>query len=78
MAARLFVIERVIPPGDAPAPGKLVDITMLLVTGGRERTRDEYAALLGAAGFALSAIAPTPAGIDVITALPIPHPQPEG
>ena len=36
----LPVIERVIPPGDTPAPGKLVDVTMLLITGGRERTRD--------------------------------------
>jgi hypothetical protein len=68
--ARLLVVERVIPPGDAPAHGKLVDITMLLVTGGRERTRDEYADLLRRAGFAVAGIAPTPAGTDVITAVP--------
>jgi hypothetical protein len=45
---------------------------MLLITGGRERTRDEYAALLATAGFALSAITPVPGGTDVITAVPAP------
>ena len=60
-----------IPPGDAPAPGKLVDVTMLLVTGGRERTHAEYASLLSRAGFRLSAIAPTPLGTDVMTAEPV-------
>jgi hypothetical protein len=69
---RLFVIERVIPPGDAPAPGKLVDITMLLITGGRERTRDEYADLLARAGFTLAAITPARGGTDIITAVPAP------
>jgi hypothetical protein len=68
---RLLVIERALPPGDAPAPGKLVDITMLLITGGRERTRDEYARLLSRAGFRLDRVAPTAAGTDVLTALPV-------
>jgi hypothetical protein len=73
---RLAVIERVIPAADTPAPGKLVDVTMLLVTGGRERTRDEYESLLAAGGFALGTITPTPAGTDVITARPT-HDDPE-
>jgi O-methyltransferase domain/Dimerisation domain len=68
---RLLVIERALPPGDEPAPGKLVDITMLLITGGRERTRDEYADLLSRAGFRLASVAPTSAGTDVLTALPV-------
>jgi O-methyltransferase/methyltransferase family protein len=67
---RLLVIERALPPGDEPAPGKLVDITMLLITGGRERTRSQYEALLARAGFRLASVAPTPAGTDVVTALP--------
>jgi hypothetical protein len=70
-AGRLRLIERAIPPGDAPAPGKQVDITMLLVTGGRERTRAEYAALLDSGGFAVDDVAGTPAGIDVTTARPV-------
>jgi hypothetical protein len=67
---RLLVIERVIPPGDTPAPGKLVDVTMLLITGGRERTHEQYGRLLAEAGFRLEAIAPTAAGTDVISARP--------
>jgi hypothetical protein len=67
----LAVIERVIPPADTPAPGKLVDVTMLLATGGRERTREEYTSLLAAGGFALQTITPTPAGTDVIAARPV-------
>src|SRR5215475_7964346 len=34
--ARLLVIERIIPPGNAPAEAKLFDINMLVVIGGRE------------------------------------------
>src|SRR3954451_18624395 len=68
---RLAVIERVIPPADTPSPGKLVDVTMLLATGGRERTRDEYASLLAAGVFALRTITSTPAGTDVIAARPM-------
>lgn len=67
---RLLVIERVIPPGDTPAPGKLVDVTMLLITGGRERTHEQYRSLLAEAGFQLESIAPTAAGTDVISARP--------
>ncbi len=69
-AGRLLVVERALPPGDEPAPGKLVDVTMLLVTGGRERTRSQYGALLAQAGFDLASVAPTSAGTDVLTAVP--------
>ena len=50
--ARLLVLERLIPPGDDFHFGKLFDLVMLVVLGGRDRTEDEYRALLGAAGFA--------------------------
>src|SRR5262245_30160194 len=44
--ARLSVIESVIgSPNEAPA-GKFVDINIMVITGGRERTRDEFAACL--------------------------------
>src|SRR5581483_10747584 len=35
---RVLLIEAVIPPGNAPSPGKLLDVNMLVMTGGRERT----------------------------------------
>lgn len=71
VATKLLVIEKVIPPGNAPFPGKLTDITMLLVTGGRERTAKEYEALLNEAGFALMRIVPTSTPASVIEAVPV-------
>ena len=70
-AARLLVVEKVIPPGNEPFAGKLTDITMLLIAGGRERTADEYKALLVEAGFALTRIVPTRSPASVIEAVPV-------
>ena len=67
---RICVIESVVPPGNAPSPVKFLDINMLVMTGGRERTEAEYAALLAGAGFRLTRVVPCgPA--DVIEAAPI-------
>ena len=51
--------------------GKLIDISMLVMTGGRERTAPEYGALLEAAGFHLKQILPTDAETSVIEAVPL-------
>ena len=51
---RLLIVEMVLPAGDTPHPGKMLDMVMLVVPGGQERTEAEYAALLGKAGFRLS------------------------
>ena len=48
--ARLLIIEMVLPEGDTPHPGKIIDMAMLVATGGQERTESEYAALLAKAG----------------------------
>jgi len=66
----VLVVEKVIPPGNAPFPGKLTDITMLLVTGGRERTATEYEALLTGAGLALTRMVRTSSPASVIEAVP--------
>lgn len=70
-AARLLVIERVLPPGNAPFFGKLVDIGMLVLTGGQERTEAEYAALLTAADFQLTRVIPTQSAASVLEAVPV-------
>ncbi|WP_337174759.1 methyltransferase [Paludisphaera sp.] len=49
--ARILVIESVLPDGDAPSPGRLSDLNMMAMTGGRERSASEYRGLLEAAGF---------------------------
>lgn len=44
-AGRVLVIDPVIPEGDLPHPGKFMDITMLTLTPGRDRTEPELADL---------------------------------
>jgi hypothetical protein len=44
--SRLLIIERVISEDQQSAEAKLFDINMLVTVGGRERTKEEYAALL--------------------------------
>lgn len=64
--ARLLVIEGVIPPGNDPSFSKLLDLTMLTLPGGKERTEEEYRTLFRAGGFELTRIVPTQAEISVI------------
>jgi SAM-dependent methyltransferase len=52
--SRLLVVERSLPEQNVPGPAKLVDITMLAVTGGRERSEEEYAELFRKAGLRLT------------------------
>jgi len=58
---RLLVIDAVMQPGNAPDPNKDLDLNIMALTGGRERTEAEFAALFHAAGLALEAIQPLPA-----------------
>lgn len=67
---RLLLVEMVIPPGDAPHPGKMLDMMMLCISGGMERTETEYGDLLGRAGFRLTRVVPTEAPVSVIEAAP--------
>jgi len=71
---RLLLVEYVIPSGNDPHPGKMMDVLMLLGThGGRERTEGEFKSLLAAADFSLARIIPTETFYSVIEALPIPQ-----
>lgn len=68
---RLLILETVIPPGNNPMFGKLLDLNMLVIPGGLERTEEEYKALFAASGFHLSRIIPTTTEISIIEALPV-------
>jgi ubiquinone/menaquinone biosynthesis C-methylase UbiE/predicted transcriptional regulator len=68
---KLLLIESVIPPGNEPCFAKMLDLTMLTIPGGMERTESEYRALLASAGFHLSRIVPTAAHVDVIECMPV-------
>lgn len=68
---KLLLVEAVIPPGNAPSPGKLLDITMLVGPGGKERTEAEFRSLLAEAGLRLTRIIPTQNGRNIIEAVPV-------
>ena len=70
-SARLLVLETVIPPGNDPMFGKLLDLNMLVIPGGLERTEAEYRELFATAGFRLSRIVPTSTEVSVIEGLPV-------
>ena len=56
----------VIPPGNGPAPGKLLDLEMLVIASGKERTEAEYAELFAGAGWRLTRVVPTRSPTSVI------------
>lgn len=65
---RLLIVESVIPPGNEPFAGKFLDLVMLLIPGGKERTREEYEALFGQAGFELKRVIPTRSELSILEA----------
>ncbi|MBK1871511.1 methyltransferase [Aestuariivirga sp. YIM B02566] len=67
--ARLLIVEMVLPGRNEPHFGKILDMVMLAVPGGEERTGEEYRALLAKAGFKLTRIVPTASPVSVIEAV---------
>ena len=68
---RLLIIEAVLPPGDTPHHSKLIDLLMLTVTGGVERTADEFADLLAKTNFKLLKIHSTTTHQSIVEAVPV-------
>jgi hypothetical protein len=68
-ASRLLIIEMVLPSGNTPHPGKMLDMMMLVGPGGQERTEPEYRALLDKAGFRLTRLVPTESAVSVVEAV---------
>ena len=67
---KLLLFESVIPPGNALSFGKLIDIEMLTIPGGRERTEREFAELFASGGFRLTRVLPTACPLSVVEAEP--------
>ena len=67
---RLLIVDMVVPDTDAMSFSKLLDLNMLAMTGGRERTKAEFRALLDAADYKLTRIIPTMAPQRVLEAVP--------
>jgi hypothetical protein len=54
--ARLLVIDSVVAPGNDPQGSKWLDLLMLILIDGRERTEPEWRTLLGSAGFSVDGV----------------------
>jgi hypothetical protein len=57
--ARLVIVEMLVPDEPQPSPASLMDMNMLVMLGGRERTASEFRALLARCGFTLQRVLPT-------------------
>ena len=68
---RVLLAEMVITPGNSPFMGKFLDLSMLTIVGGRERTRAEYEHLLVASGFRLSRVIPTALPYSIVEGIAV-------
>jgi hypothetical protein len=70
--SKLLLVEMIMPEGNEPFVGKLIDLESLLTTpGGRERKENEYRDLLTKAGFEVARIIPTQTANSIIEAVPV-------
>lgn len=67
---RLLLVEMVVPDMDSKSFSKLLDLNMLVMTTGRERTQAEFCGLLDASDYRLTRIIPTMAPQSIIEGVP--------
>ena len=63
---KLILVEAVVPSGGEPHFAKFIDLNMLVMTGGRERTEAEFRRLYEASGFRLARVVPTESPFSAI------------
>jgi hypothetical protein len=66
----LLLVEYRLGDDNAPSLGKMIDLVMLTVTGGKERTVDEHRQLLASARFQLNRAIPVSPEIMIVEAFP--------
>lgn len=68
--SKALIVEMIIPPGNAPALGKIIDIEALIMSaGGYERTEAEYRSLLASAGLTVTNVIATRSPFSIIEAV---------
>jgi hypothetical protein len=65
---KLILVDCVVPEGDEPHFSKFIDLNMLIMTGGKERTEKEFEKLLAGAGFKLLRVIPTDNPYSIVEA----------
>lgn len=68
---KLILVDCVVPEGDEPHFSKFIDLNMLVMTGGKERTTSEFERLLEAAGFRLLRVIPSDLPTSIVEGEPI-------
>jgi hypothetical protein len=68
--ARLLVIERLLGEANEAPEAKFSDLTMMLITGGRERVASEFETLFSTAGLSLERVIPTRSPFSIIVGDP--------
>jgi hypothetical protein len=68
-SGKVILVEFVIDPGNEPSMSKWIDLEMLTMAGGRERTEAEYAELFAKAGLRLAQVVRTASPQCVIEAV---------
>jgi hypothetical protein len=69
--ARLIIVDCVVPETAEPHFSKFIDLNMLVMTGGKERTAKEFEQLLTASGFQVLQVIPTDQPTSIIEAQPV-------
>ena len=67
---RLVIVDAVLEPGNAPSFTRVMDVLMLTVVSGRERTEPEWRALLESGGFELARVVASPL-LAILEAVPV-------
>lgn len=68
--AKLILVDSVVPENSEPHFSKFIDLNMLVMTGGKERTDSEFRQLLKSTGFKLLRVIPTELPTSIIEAAP--------
>jgi C-methyltransferase len=66
--ARVLIIENALPETESDPRGRILDVIMLAVTGGRERTPSQFATLLESAGLTLVNVIDTDGPLKIVEA----------
>ena len=69
--AEVLLLEMIMPEGPGPHPAKPLDVLMLAVTGGMERTQAQYETLLAKCGLRLDRVVATTGVMSVIVGKPV-------
>lgn len=64
--SKLLIIEMIVPEGNKPSISKLLDLEMLVITGGAERTKKEFIQLFDLSGFKISRMIPMKGEVSII------------